>query len=517
MSGASASLSPEIGSILRVLAEFFQGPPISAFVVGGYVRDVLRGAATRDVDIAVQADPLSVAKDLADTVGGSFVRLGQSHQTSTSEATARNVGRVVLPAPDVPGEPRWVVDVSGISGSIGDDLMSRDFTVDAMALPLDCLPTSEWEVHLLDPSGGRRDLADGIIRVIHHSAFRDDPARLLRAVRLAAVLGFRIDDRTTQLISHEAHRISSIAAERVRDEFLTILSLEGAKVQLEKLDELGLLCCIIPELGMTKAVEQPREHYWDVFGHSMHAVEGVERVLSGCNEDPVSRLVPWSREMEERFAEDVSDGHKRSTVLKLGALLHDIAKPQTKMVDSTGRTRFLGHHTLGASACDELLHRLRLSSRGREMVRGMVENHLRPMQMSQGEKMPTPRAVYRYFRDAGDVAIDTLYLSLADHLAARGPELDMGGWQRHVEIIGHILQVGTQEQTSERMPRLITGHDVIQVFGVAPGPIIGSLLEGVRDAQVAGELDSREGALAWVRRRLESPNIEGPSLKSLGG
>jgi len=151
------------------------------------------------------------------------------------------------------------------------------------------------------------------------------------------------------------------------------------------------------------------------------------------------------------------------------------------------------------------------------MVCGMVENHLRPMQMSQGEEMPTPRAVYRYFRDAGDVAIDTLYLSLADHLAARGPELDMGDWQRHVEIIGHILQVGTQEQTSERMPRLITGHDVIQEFGLAPGPIIGSLLEGIRDAQVTGELDSREGALAWVRRRLERPNIEGPSLESLRG
>ena len=517
MSGACVSLSPEIGSILRKLTEFFQGRSISAFLVGGYVRDALRGASTVDIDIAVQADPLSVAKDLADAVGGSLVRLARSDQTLTSEARSRRVGRVILPAPDVQGEPRWVIDVSGISGSIADDLMSRDFTVDAMALPLDCWLTSEWEVHLLDPSGGRQDLAEGIIRAIYPSAFRDDPARLLRAVRLAAVLGFRIDDTTAQLISHEAHSISSIAPERVRDEFLTILSLEGAKVQLEKLDDLGLLCCIIPELDMTKAVEQPREHYWDVFGHSMHAVEGVERVLSGCAEDPVSRLVPWSGEMEERFADDVSDGHKRSTVLKLGALLHDIAKPQTKMVDAAGRTRFLGHHTLGASNCDDLLHRLRLSSRGREMVCGMVENHLRPMQMSHGDEMPTSRAVYRYFRDAGDVAIDTLYLSLADHLAARGPGLDMGGWQRHVEIIGHILQVGTQEQAPERMPRLITGHDVIQEFGLTQGPIIGSLLEEVRDAQVAGELDSREGALAWVKSWLESPNIEGPSLKSLEG
>ena len=138
------------------------------------------------------------------------------------------------------------------------------------------------------------------------------------------------------------------------------------------------------------------------------------------------------------------------------------------------------------------------------MVCGMVENYLRPMQMTQGGELPTARAVYRYFRDVQDVAIETLYLSLADHLAARGPELDMGGWERHVDVIAHILEIGTHEQAPNNTPRLITGHDLVGEFGLEPGPLIGNLLAGVHEAQAAGEVDSRERALAWVGGILRS-------------
>ena len=368
-----------------------------------------------------------------------------------------------------------------------------------MALPLAEWQTPQWQERILDPFDGRGDVARGVIRATGPAVFEEDPLRLLRAVRLSAKLDFRIEPSTAGLIAEQAHLISSVAGERVRDEFLAILSLDGAKDHLELLDELGLLCCIIPELAVAKGVDQPREHYWDVFDHSLHAVEGVERVFSRRQEDPVARMVPWPWNVEEeRFAEDVSDGHTRRTVLKLGALLHDVAKPQTRMVDAEGRIRFLGHHTQGAAMCKEIGCRLRLSSRGVEMLCGMVENHLRPTQMNQDGELPTARAVYRYFRDVQEVAIDTLYLSLADHLAARGPGLDMDGWERHVGIITHIMEVGTHDQAPDNMPRLITGHDLIREFGLEPGPVIGNLLAGVYEAQAAGEVDSRETALAWV-------------------
>ena len=455
-----------------------------------------------DVDIAVQGDALSLARDMADTLSASYVPLSPSHK----------VGRIAMPP--LRGENGQIIDVSGINGSISDDLARRDFSVDALALALEKWDTPSWQESILDPFGGRSDLSRRAIRAIKSSVFREDPARLLRGVRLAAKLGFKIDPSTARLIARDAHLISSTSGERVRDEFLAILSLDGAKVHLETLDELGLLCCIISELGATKWVEQPREHYWDVFGHSIHAVEGVEKVVFGGEGDLASGMVPWDVGMDERFAQQVSDGYSRLTILKLGALLHDIAKPQTKMVDAKGKTRFLGHHTLGASMSEDILHRLRLSNSGVAMVCGMVENHLRPTQMSQGKELPTPKAIYRYFRDVEDVAIDTLYLSLADHLAARGPDLEMEGWLRHVDIVKHILEVGTREQSPEKMPRLITGHDLITEFGMTPGPLIGILLEGVQEAQAGREIDTREKALAWAKSRLDGISAENSTQKA---
>ena len=472
----------------------------------------MRGIATRDVDIAVLGNFPSLAREMAKTFDGSYVPLGHAHQ----------VARVVS---GTEGNSRWVVDLSGVHESIENDLARRDFTVDAMALPLDEWQTPGWRERVLDPFGGRADLSQRVIRAVQPRVFQDDPARLLRAVRLAARLEFHIDPHTAQLISQDAHLISSTAGERVRDELLGILSPVGAKVHLETLDELGLLGCIIPELDIAKGVEQPKEHYWDVFDHSLHTVDGVERVTSGRKGDPIIDIVPWSPDMEERFNQDISDGHPRRTILKLGALLHDIAKPQTKGVDAKGRTRFLGHQTIGASMSREVLHRLRTSNRGSEIVYTIIENHLRPTQMSQGDEPPTPRAVYRYFRDLGDVAIDTLYLSLADHLAARGPQLDMSSWRAHVRDVERILQIGTQEQAPERMPRLVTGHDLMMEFGLAPGPLIGSLLEAVQDAQAGGDLHTKQSALAWIRRKIEdagdSPRSEqshrDPSSKDAEG
>ena len=486
-----------LGLTLTELKEFFQSRSIPAFVVGGYIRDALRGVDTKDLDIAVQGDFLALGHELAAAAGGTCVPLGHTRPESSSTSNDHRVARIVTASADGSG---WNIDLSGIEPSIEVDLLRRDFTVDAMALSLDNWGTPEWEERIVDPFGGRTDLANRTIRAIGPSVFQDDPSRLLRAPRLAATLAFGIDRGTANLITQDANLITSTAGERVRDELLGIISLDGAKKHLDTLDELGLLCCIIPELGAAKGVEQPKEHYWDVFSHSLHSVEGVERVTSGHTDDPISGLVPWDDDMDERFRKHASDGHTQRTMLKLGALLHDIAKPQTKMVDDTGRTRFLGHHTLGASMSTEVLQRLRMSNHGMEMTYGMIEHHLRPTQMSQGGELPTPRAIFRYFRDVGDVAIDTLYLSLGDHIAARGPEIDMLGWRRHVDISSHILEVGTQQHALESKPRLVTGHDLIRELDLSPGPYIGELLNELQEAHVAGEFETLDGALAWARQ-----------------
>ncbi|MBT9149698.1 MAG: Poly(A) polymerase I [Dehalococcoidia bacterium] len=379
----------------------------------------------------------------------------------------------------------------------------------------------EYRHRLIDPLGGLSDLERGLIRATTNSAFIDDPGRLLRAFRLAAELDFSIDSETEAIIERDRELLNGVSGERVRDELGRILETARAADSLRYLDRLGLLDLILPELAASKGVQQPKEHYWNVFDHSLEAVAAVERLLADLTRegDLLSRVnsrgegtgTPDSRfqtpdsislDLAEHFGEEVAGGRTRRGLIKLAALLHDVAKPQTRRIDKTGRMRFLGHAQQGADIADSIMERLRFSSREKRMVTRMIEHHLRPGHLTNCNEMPTRRAIYRYFRDTADVGIDTLFLSLADHLGSRGPILDMKDWQEHVEVTRYMLARWFEEETTLSPPKLINGHDLINEFGLAPGPRIGALLEAVRETQASGEIVTREDALGFVRRKV---------------
>jgi poly(A) polymerase len=481
------------------LAAYCTSSGIDAYLVGGFIRDWLISAKPgQDIDIAVSGDPEAIAQGIAQKFGGTVVPLGPAH----------GVLRVVTPpAPDEfddgdseYGNGQWTIDVDGLSGTIEDDLARRDFSVNAMALPL-----AEWPSRdsVIDPLRGRADLAEKTIRALGPTVFRDDPGRLMRAIRLAGQLKFRVEPGTSKLIAANASLLASVSPERVREEFLNILALDGAKGQLEVMDHFGLFELVVPELQSAKGVDQPNMHYWDVWGHTMHAVETAELVTKGHQNSPIYSCVPWTPDSEAHFNRQATDGHTRRTVLKLAALFHDVAKPQTKSLDATGRTRFFGHSEQGAEIAALRLGQLRVSSKGIEMVSKMVEQHLRPTNMKDGDEWPTNRAIHRYFRDLGDVAIDTLYLCLADYLAAKGPEVVPEDWRDHARMIGYILHVGTSEPVSLTTTRLITGNDLMTHFNLQPGPEIGAVLERVEEARSAGEIDTKEQALEMAANSLK--------------
>ncbi len=452
------------------------------FLVGGFLRDSFLSIPSTDIDIVVRGDPQPLGRLLAGGLPGSYVPLSPNH----------GVARVVTT--DDAGRD-WQIDLSGFDGDIQQDLRRRDFSINSLALPLDAWDKGNWAEQILDPLGGMADLSQKRVRAIGPGVFAEDPARLLRAVRLVARLRFRLEPETAQLVRENAGLISRVAPERVRDEFMSILAADGARGYVEVLDRLDLLCRIIPELAITKGVEQPRVHYWDVWGHSIHAVETAELVTKGHQNSAIYSLVPWTPAWEAHFDEEVGDGQTRRTVLKLTALLHDIAKPQTKAPDATGRIRFLGHSELGAEMVEARLGKLRFSSKAVSMVSRMVRHHLRPTGMHEKGELPTHRAIYRYFRDLEDVAVDTLYLAMADYLAAKGPEVMPDDWARHARMVAHILQVGTEQTGPERPARLVNGHDLMQELSLEPGPQIGALIEIVTEAQAAGDISTRQQAL----------------------
>jgi len=484
-------------------------------LVGGYLRDTLRSATpARDVDIALPGDAQKIGRELARFLGGTFVPLG----------TAFGAARVVVPSPD-PESPEdekgkdWTIDLWGYTGTVEEDLARRDFTIDAMALPFQDWPaidSPELAEKVMDPFNGRQDLAKKSIRAVNPHVFQDDPGRLLRTVHLAARLRFRFEPETVRMVTEAAPLISQVSGDRIRNEFLGILSMDGARGYLQVLDHLDLLCRVIPELADAKGVDQPKEHYWDVWDHSLHAVEFAELVTKGHHNSPIYTQLPWPGGREEYFNQVISDGHNRRTVLKLAALLHDVAKPQTKHMDETGRTRFPGHPELGAAIAETRLTQLHMSARGVAAVCKMVEEHLRPATMQQGAELATARAVYRYFRDLGDVAIDTLFLWMADHLAAKGPELDTDAWSVHARMVAHILELGAQPEVTAQKERLVTGLDLMERFHLVPGPLIGNLLAQIEEAQAVGELATRDDAFVLASKVLEKDGISNDD-KSAGG
>jgi poly(A) polymerase len=491
-------IEPNTSLLLTQVSHFLTDSGIQSYLTGGFVRDMLLGRATADVDIAVAANALEVAPQIAAALDGKYVLLDEENR----------VGRVVVSDGGDSTRHKWQLDISSFEDDIEKDLARRDFTIDAMAVDLEEIVHQPRSATIVDPFKGEEDLRQGAIRAVSEKAFPSDPVRLLRAVRLAAELGFSIDSETENQIRRYAHLIADVAGERIREELLRVLAVSGAGQFLMYLDELGILNALVPELAPTKGFEQPKEHFWDVFTHSINTVTAVDFLLKQGNweyaDTEVLRVVPRSNKLEQHFNREVGHGSSRQSLLKMAAFLHDIAKPQTRTIEEDGRMRFFGHDKEGAAVAASILERLRFSAREIKQVETMVRYHLRPTQMSQGEQLPTHRSIYRYFRDTREAGIDILFLSLADHLASRGQHLDLAQWQEHTRLVDYVLNKHFEEEKIVAPPKLIDGHDLINNFKLSPGPKIGEILEAIREAQAAGEVTTRQEAIAYARRLLES-------------
>ncbi len=482
----SASFSRIIGP----LQDFFSTRGIDAFVVGGAVRDALLGREFEDLDLAVEmsaTDVLKVGEDLANALDASYVPLDKERGTL----------RLVF-------KDGGFLDLNAAPDGLVEDLRRRDFTVNSMSIPLAIVAAGEGDLPLTDLHGGLGDLNKGVIRIMSSGVFKDDPVRLMRGPRLVAQLGFALSKDTEAAITQKSHLLSSSSPERVRDELLKVIAAPNAMFSIRMLDRLGLLSVVIPEIDETRGVAQPKEHHWDVFNHCIETVGQLERILRNERDpdDWVVELVPTFPTIKSHFEELIGDGHTRLTLLKLSGLLHDVAKPATKTIEETGRIRFVGHHEVGAEIANSILGRMRFGVRGCQFVTSLVRHHLRPKQMAEPGELPSKRAIYRYYRNVGEGAISTLYLNMADYLAARGPLLERDEWREHCDLMAHILDGKFGEPPVVVAPSLITGRDVIEEFSVEPGPLIGRLLEEVREAHAGGEITTRGEAIRLVGEKL---------------
>jgi putative nucleotidyltransferase with HDIG domain len=334
---------------------------------------------------------------------------------------------------------------------------------------------------------------------------------------MEAELGFEIEPRTAAWIRRDAALLAQPSAERVRDEFVRLLAMGDAAIHLQRLDEFGLLSLVVPELESLKGVTQSPPHRFDVWRHTLLVVDTLEgvvaavtgedvepRVLAGVPPaawgDIARSLSQFASDVATHLAVEVSGRRGRATLLKLAALLHDVGKPKTWSEDEDGRIHFYSHEPVGAQIAAARLEALRFSRDEVERVRVLVGQHLRPPHLARAERV-TRRAVYRYFRATGCAGVDVVLLSLADHLATWGPDLRERRWARRLStaetLLTHCFE--RYEETVDPPP-LVSGRDLLAELELSPGPEIGRLLEVLREAQAAGEVRTREEALALAKR-----------------
>ena len=503
-----------MGPTLQPLLQALHAIVPEAWLTGGAVRDLVAGHTPADIDIAQTGEATSVAQAIAASL----------HGTAFPLDAERGIARVALG----PEAPVAYVDVTSFAHGIEADLARRDFTIDAMAAPL--LPGGELGP-VLDPHGGLGDLKRHAVRMVSEAALEDDPVRLLRGVRLAVELDCEIEPATFDAMRRHAGALAQTAHERQRDELLRMLETPRGAAAVRLLDALGLLDLVLPELAPARDTSQPAaHHFWDVFDHSIETLAALDQMLAPVPYRPskrnkryaslVTQQRPWlQREVAEQLAwfdlrgylDGRPGGATRRALLKLAGLLHDVAKPQTRTVDSKG-THFYGHPEQGAVTAATICRRLRLGNRDAAFVAGLVEEHLRPTQLAERSTLPSHRAVYRFFRDLGDAAPACLLLTLADAAGATGPRLLPERWRGHVAYVSYVLSEGlAQVEEQQKLPKLIDGRDLMQELDLPPGPEVGRLLNAIEEARAAGEISSREEALALASTICQQRNKPSPS------
>lgn len=486
--------SPVLEAVRKVL-------PASAevYLVGGAVRDALLQRASKDLDFSVPGGALKLARKVANKLQGAFYNLDEERET----------GRVILT--DEQGE-RTVLDFATFRGeTLEDDLIGRDFTVNAMGVPLH----NPQELH--DPLGGLSDLLHKRLKKCAAESLGDDPLRCLRAVRLASAFGFQIEADTRKAIKEAAPGLAEVSAERIRDELFKILALPKLPAALRALDRLGVLAEVLPELADLKGVAQSSPHIYDAWEHTLKVVSGLNMVLAALDLNypeegagdlhtglVVLHLGRYRQQITEHLNTLLTGERSTRALLMLAALYHDSGKPHTRSVEADGRIRFLGHEQVSRELVEGRANLLHLSNEETRRLMTIVGNHMRPNQLGREEAPPTRRAIYRFFRDTKEAGVDTCLLSIADQLGRQGPGLDQAAFSKHLQALRLLLEAWWERPEEVRPPALLNGSDLMREFKLKPGPQIGELLEALREGQAVGEIqtkgDAYKAAEEWLQQ-----------------
>jgi poly(A) polymerase len=474
------------------------------YLVGGAVRDALLNRPIHDLDFVLPADSLKAGRAVANALGSAYYPLDPVRQTS----------RVIYHDPD---GKRWLLDFALQRGpDIESDLTARDFTMNAIAVNLAQPQT------MLDPLGGAGDLLSKSLRLCSPASIEEDPVRILRGMRLAAAYHLSLQEETRQKMRQGSRLLSGVSIERIRDELFRILDGPQPAVVLRALDVFGALGEVLPDLMALKGVEQSMPHEADVYNHTVDTLQRLEQVLNVFDvkfDAEISpnfysgllslRLGRYREKISQHLNQTLTPDRSLRSLLSFAALYHDVGKPQMQKREEGGRIRYIGHEQVGADITIARLQKMNLSNAEIRHIETIISGHMRPLLLAHASRKPTSRVIYRYYRDLGLAGIDICLLALADAWSSYGTSLTQSNWEQHLEVVRTLMEAWWEASEKHVYPpQLIDGDDLKEVFQLPAGPLIGELLEKVREKQAEGMIQDRDQALKFTKEILANRKTE---------
>jgi poly(A) polymerase len=477
MSAAVAALEERLGRQEPVLtARAALATHAGIWIVGGAVRDALLApGVVSDLDLTVPG------RDAAES----------------ARAIAKAAKRPAFPLSEAFGAWRvvgdgWLCDVTPMQGAhIEDDLAMRDFTINAMALPL-------FGGNLVDPFDGAGDLAGRTLRLVALDAYERDALRPLRLVRLATELAFDVDPDTARATLDWAWRVRDAAGERVFTELRRIVVSPRAPDGLQLASELGVLDAVLPELEALHGIEQSQFHHLDVYDHTIEVLNSLNAIATNLGEF----FSDDAGELRQVLDEPLADELTRGQALRFAALLHDIGKAETRGFTDSGRVTFIGHDSVGADMVRKICMRLRTSERLREFLAAITRHHL-VLGFMVHRRPLSRRDVYRYLKLCSPVEVEVTLLTVADRIATRGRNAD-AAIEAHLELARELMTAALAWRREGPPRALLRGDDLAAQLGIEPGPDLGRLLAQLEEASYAGEVTTAAQAVDYARRLREN-------------
>lgn len=441
-----------------------------AYIVGGYIRDILTDKESPDIDLIVcNCNIKKFSFELSKKINAHFIELDNEN----------SIYRLVLE-----DKINYIDITKPVENDFEKDILRRDLTINAIAYDINA-------EKIIDLTGGINDIQNKIIKGISNKNFEDDPLRLLRIFRFAAKTGYEISPDLLKLTEKLAPLIHKSAKERINTELMKMFEGKFTDTALLKMDETGLLTEIFPIFNEVKKIPSNSHHHLDLIHHLIETVRQIEILYENSDERVKKHLENYGYGTVKQIA-----------FLKFAGFLHDIGKPSCWTIEEdTGRHRFIKHDEIGANLCVPILRDLKFSKKQIDYIKTLIKYHIYPSSMVCAPDV-NEKAYMRFYRKLENSVIDVIILAMADRLSARGEKVSEEMVNNNINSLTFLLNnYFNVIETLKPLPKLLDGNDIMELLQIKQSPELGEIIKQLKEAQLSGDINSKEEAIEFVKHK----------------